>query len=59
MFICDNCGSSNVQMQMWVYPNTNEIVDDVSESLKDNWCDDCEDNVTLTTVADNQVLAKA
>jgi hypothetical protein len=52
MFICDTCGSKNVQMQMWVDPNTREIFDEISSDLKDNWCDDCEENVTLETVAE-------
>jgi hypothetical protein len=48
MFICDKCEGSNVQMQMWVRINTNEVIDDANDEL--NWCEDCEEHVTLTEV---------
>lgn len=57
MFICSECGSKNVQMQMWVDPNTREVFDDVSSDLKANWCDDCEENVTLEAVPDKALAA--
>ena len=31
---------------------THEIFGDISSDLKDNWCDDCQENVDLTCVAE-------
>lgn len=44
---CNKCGSSNVQLEAWVNPNTNEIID-TSLSAQE-WCDDCEEETTLLT----------
>lgn len=44
---CNKCGSSNVQLEAWVNPNTNEIID-ASLSAQE-WCDDCEEETTLLT----------
>lgn len=49
---CANCGSMNVEMKMWVNPNTQKIGDrcsDLSEA-EDNWCQICEDHVELMTL---------
>ena len=57
MFICDDCGSANVQMQMWANPNTGEIDVDLQPDLKDCWCEDCEAHVSLTTQAQPETPA--
>ena len=51
VWVCENCGGSNVQTKGWVLPNeNNKFVDLVSEEIQDNWCDDCQINVNLTQV---------
>ena len=45
---CADCGSTNVQIQAWVYINTHEYVDEV-QPYHDHqiWCDECEEHVEL------------
>ena len=53
--VCDFCGSNNVQTKVWVRPNNNnEYVDMVSEEINDNYCDDCDQNTTLSVVEKNE-----
>ena len=53
--ICATCKGRNVQTLEWIRPNEHEIVDDgdpYSDGNWDegnNWCEDCESNVPLTT----------
>lgn len=44
---CNKCGSSNVQLEAWINPNTNEIIDVYSSGQE--WCDDCEEETVLLT----------
>lgn len=41
VFACPVCKSTNVLAQMWVRPNTNEILHDTNRY---RWCDNCEAN---------------
>ena len=51
VMVCDDCGGINVQSRGWVRPNqNNEFVDLMSEEVQDNYCDDCECNVSTTTI---------
>lgn len=59
VWICDNCGSDNVQVKSWVSLNTNVIIDSASASdgetddeTDDFWCEDCEGHhkTTLHTI---------
>ena len=43
--VCSCCGSDNVQVSMWVNPNTKIIGD--SNEASDDWCEDCQDHVIL------------
>ena len=53
--VCDFCGSDNVQTKAWVRPNKdNEYVDITSEEINDNYCDDCDQNATLSVVEKNK-----
>ena len=44
---CNKCGSSNVQLEAWINPNTNEIID--VSLFAQEWCDDCEEETILLT----------
>lgn len=44
---CNKCGSSNVQLEAWINPNTNEIID--TSLSGQEWCDDCEEETILLT----------
>lgn len=50
---CSVCGSSNIEIKMWMNPNTKEIGDkcsDISEE-EDCWCITCEKHVKLLTLS--------
>lgn len=49
---CEECGSTDVEMKMWVNPNTEEIGGDCSsrKEEEDCWCKECEDHVKLLTL---------
>ncbi|GAB6013317.1 hypothetical protein [Viscerimonas tarda] len=46
--VCAECGSKDVQVKAWVYPNdNNSYAGDIDD---DAWCEDCEDHVSLDLV---------
>lgn len=45
---CDECGSTDVQIQAWVKPNSNNEYAGDCEDLKSSWCDHCEQNVSVS-----------
>lgn len=45
MLVCNECGSTQVQVLAWVDANTNEYM---GESFtKEAWCDNCEETCSL------------
>lgn len=49
---CSVCGSTDVQIKMWVKPNednepTTEFIDEIINKKDDCWCCECGSNVTL------------
>jgi hypothetical protein len=52
VWVCENCGGSNVQTKGWVLPNeNNKFIDLVSEEINDNWCEDCDSHTCLVSIA--------
>lgn len=49
MLRCTECKGTNVQVAMWVRPNTRQILDDFGsfDHTDTKWCDDCQDHVLL------------
>lgn len=49
---CAECGSCDIEMKMWVNPNTSEINGNCSDRTEeeDNWCRRCEEHVRLLTL---------
>jgi hypothetical protein len=46
MLVCELCGGSNIELKMWVNPNTNKLGDSASDGEEeDNYCNDCEQHV--------------
>lgn len=44
---CSVCGGTNVQIQAWIDPNhNNQYVSDIEDKC---WCEDCQQEVSLTT----------
>lgn len=51
VIVCDTCGSDNVQSRAWIRPNqNNEFIDLMSEEIQDNYCDDCDENVSTSNI---------
>lgn len=46
---CTECGGTNVEVAMWVNPNTDEIGEEFGSgtTADTQWCHDCEDHVLL------------
>lgn len=42
IFRCKECGGIDIQIQCWVNPNTNDIIDDCEE--KECWCEKCQEH---------------
>lgn len=52
IYYCTQCGSSNVEVQAWINPNTNEVfgwIGDFCGNIE-HYCCDCEDHVNLATL---------
>ena len=47
IYVCKQCGSTNVQVMVWANPNTHHIFDDVQGVNENVWCEDCEDHTDL------------
>lgn len=49
---CEECGSTDVEMKMWVNPNTEEIGGDCSsrKEEEDCWCKECGEHMQLLTL---------
>lgn len=41
--VCDECGSTDIQMQAWVDPNTRIFIGATGIDRDDNWCEECEE----------------
>ena len=52
MLYCANCGSSDVEMTMWVNPNTDERGCYIPDRLEDGtcWCKNCKEYTYLLTL---------
>lgn len=48
---CAKCSSANIQVHMWVNPNTMEADDYVSDAgcPETQWCHDCDEHCTIET----------
>ena len=52
IYVCENCGSHDVQTKMWVDVNDSNIIDGYASDLseeEDNWCRHCEDHYKIIT----------
>jgi uncharacterized OB-fold protein len=51
LYVCPNCGSSNVQYKSWVNANTGTCTDgQISNDVIDNYCIDCQSHIELQKV---------
>lgn len=48
--VCNKCGSSDIQTQAWVDPNTQTFIGTTGIDRNDNWCNQCADNQPFTTL---------
>ena len=58
-YTCNDCGSTSVETKSWTEWNRKtqswEFVDTGSFDYQDNWCNDCEQNVELSTTSIKKV----
>jgi hypothetical protein len=47
VWVCDECGGTDVRVSVWMNPNTEEVTGGCDEGRGGNWCEACEDNVCL------------
>ena len=52
VYVCEKCGSDDVNEKYWVNPNTNQILDSAVLSPYDQWCENCDNNTNIITLAD-------
>lgn len=52
MYKCGLCGSTDVEIKMWVNVNTLEISGDAMEDADECWCNGCEQHSYLVEVHD-------
>jgi len=49
-FKCDECNSEDVEIKMWVNPNTEELGGETStDVLEDGWCKNCQEHALIRT----------
>ena len=47
--VCEECGSDDVETRMWMNLKTGHS-EPISNDLEDNWCNRCEDHVSLMLI---------
>lgn len=48
-YVCSECNSPNVQVQVWIDANTNKYIDGIT-SNSECWCKDCGKHTKLKEV---------
>ena len=58
-FKCKDCGCEDIQVQMWVNPNTNEIIDFVGGGMdRECWCPNCDTTTRWITTDEFNKMCK-
>lgn len=53
VLVCNNCGSTDIQVQGWVDANTDEFASGFGDGdSDDNWCGECEQHDRFTSLED-------
>jgi len=53
VYVCEECGSTDIQCVAWVYVNTNVIADTYGDGdVQDLWCDKCDAHTHQITEAE-------
>lgn len=50
IFVCECCGSQDIQIRAWVDGNTNEYISEITDDDDDFWCDSCEEHHGFLTL---------
>lgn len=50
VYVCECCGSRNIQVRAWVDGNTNEYLSEITDDDDDFWCDACEEHHGFLTL---------
>lgn len=46
IWVCQECGSKDIEEKMWVNPNTQEITGTCGD-YEDNYCNNCQEHVKI------------
>ena len=53
IYVCDACGSKQIEIQAWVDANNSEYLSDVDDDDVDkNWCAGCEEHFRFCSLSD-------
>ncbi len=52
IFVCNDCGSPEVELKAWVNANTDEYISDADDDDSGRWCNQCESNTDLCNKAE-------
>ena len=51
-YICNVCGSEDIEVKAWVKANTDEVVEWCDDESPECWCNDCGEMTTFARVGD-------
>ena len=50
LYVCELCGSQEIQVKMWISINNSDITSPVSDGeIEDNWCPSCHTHPRIIT----------
>lgn len=50
LYICPECGSTNIQQRVWAKPNKSYFFADLDDASEECWCEDCQEHYELEAV---------
>ena len=50
VLVCTECGSRQVEIQVWIDANTEMFICDAERDRDGNWCEECKDNVDFCSL---------
>lgn len=56
-YVCSECGSGDIEVQMWVNMNTMEVNGDVYSGKAECFCNNCEEHTYYEEVSDDPLPA--
>lgn len=51
-YVCEICGSSDIQYKVWVDANSNAFISDTEGEKNSNWCNCCQEHTAFVNLTD-------